>query len=92
MNILRLSINELKIYKMHKFTNNDLLLYIFNETTPDLSRSINKALNTQQTLRDEAMQLNLIMDDISQFSLEPNPKSIQYIMDALHLEDSIQIL
>lgn len=77
---------------MQKFTNNDLLLYIFNETTPDLSLTINQALNTQQTLRDEAMQLNLIMDDISQFSLEPNPKSIQYIMDSLHLEDSIQIL
>ncbi|MBP6625541.1 MAG: hypothetical protein KA198_10240 [Chitinophagaceae bacterium] len=77
---------------MQKFTNNDLLLYIFNETTPDLSRTISQSLNTHQALRDEATQLNLIMDDISQFSLEPNPKSIQYIMDALHLEDSIQIL
>ena len=47
---------------MQKFTNNDLLLYLFQETTDLQTKEISEMFPFDAQLRNEAIQMNSMMD------------------------------
>lgn len=77
---------------MQNFTNNDLLLYIFNETSPDQTQQITKTLKQHEVLRQEVFQMNTLMDEIDSLQLEPDNAIVNSILAHFQTGHEIQIV
>lgn len=77
---------------MQNFTNNELLLYIFNETSPEKTHQITQTLQQNETMRHDVFQLNNLMDEINSIQFEPSDAVFHSILAHLHSEQEIQIV
>jgi predicted ATP-dependent serine protease len=77
---------------MQNFTNNDLLLYIFNETSPDQTQQITQTLKQHEVLRQEVFQMNTLMDEIDSLQLEPDNAILDSILAHFQTGHEIQIV
>lgn len=77
---------------MQNFTNNDLLLYIFNETSPDQTQQITQTLKQHEALRQEVFQMNTLMDEIDSLQLEPDNAIVNSILAHFQTGHEIQIV
>ncbi len=77
---------------MQKFTSNDLLLYTLNELDSSTRNSIEKAMQTNPEIKKEIEDLYQSLQDISSFKLEPNSKSMDFVLSELNQNSKIQIV
>ena len=77
---------------MQKFTSDDLFLYTLNELDNSTRNSIEKAMLTNPQIKKEIEEFQISLQDISNFNLEPNPKSMDYILNELNQNSKIQIV
>jgi predicted ATP-dependent serine protease len=77
---------------MQNFTNNDLLLYIFNETSPDQTQQITQTLKQHEGLRQKVFQMNTLMDEIDSLQLEPDNAIIDSILAHFQTGHEIHIV
>ena len=65
---------------MHNFTLEDLLRYLYNETSPAQTASIKAALETDWTLREKFEVIASAKDRLVALNLSPRPETIGNIL------------
>lgn len=65
---------------MHNFTQNDLLLYFYNETTPEMTLAIEQALKVDFQLAEELKQLR---ETYQQVAIELETPRTETILNVL---------
>ncbi len=63
------------------FTQNDLIRFIYRETSEEETREINKALLCDSTLQAQYTELNDAYKQVDRAKLEPSAASIQNILN-----------
>ncbi len=63
------------------FTQDDVIRYIYNETTAEETEAIAQALITDEMLMDEYKQLSASIDSLNSAMLEPSEKVITNILN-----------
>ncbi|KXK23805.1 MAG: hypothetical protein UZ12_BCD005002447 [Bacteroidetes bacterium OLB12] len=66
------------------FTQNDLIRFIYRETSEEETKEINKALLCDSTLQAQYNELNAAYKQLNQAKLEPSAASIQNILNYAH--------
>ena len=75
---------------MQNFTSNDLLLFLFGESEPNITQQIEQALITDTRLQNQLQTLQQELDDISSIEMSPSPNVMENIMNALKENDSVK--
>jgi len=72
---------------MHdSYTQNDLLLYIYNETPEKEKFNIRKALETDPDLYFIYHQLLQVIGSLDSLNYEPDPSSVELVLEHSHHE------
>ncbi|MFZ4583444.1 MAG: hypothetical protein ACOYM7_12405 [Paludibacter sp.] len=66
---------------MHTFTQEDLLLYIYNETSHDTTVAIKAAIETDWTLREQFEVITSTTQSLESVSFSPRKKAVDFIMN-----------
>lgn len=66
---------------MHNFTPEDLLLYLYNETSTSQTAAIKAALETDWSLREKFEELTLGQKELSLIKLSPARKTVDNILN-----------
>ena len=66
---------------MRNFTPEDLLLYLYNESSPQLTAAINQALQLDWTLREKFNVLKTAMLRLDQIQQSPRTEAILNILN-----------
>lgn len=66
---------------MHNFTPEDLLLYIYNETSPDQTVQIMAALETDWSLRDKFEVITSAQKRLETLKMSPSQQTIDNILN-----------
>lgn len=65
---------------MHSFTPDDLLLYLYNEASPEMTTAIEAALEEDYSLRESLNELRDSIDNLESVELSPRKQSIDKIL------------
>jgi hypothetical protein len=63
------------------FTQNDLIRFLYHETSEEETKEINKALLCDSELQEQYKELNATHKQLNQTKLEPSAASIQNILN-----------
>ena len=66
------------------FTQNDLIRFLYHETSEEETKEINKALLCDSNLQAQYKELNDAYKQVDQAKLEPSAASIQNILNYAH--------
>lgn len=66
---------------MQLFTQEDLLQYVYGETTPEIASAITEAIQNDWQLKEEYQQIMLVRSQLDTVRLSPSRKSIDAIME-----------
>ncbi|HQY10703.1 MAG: hypothetical protein KTQ13_01815 [Ferruginibacter sp.] len=66
---------------MHNFTPEDLLLYLYNETSPAKSAEIKAALNTDWSLREKFEVISSAQQKLETLKMSPSQQTLDSIMN-----------
>ena len=66
---------------MQLFTQEDLLQYVYGETTPEIASAITEAIQNDWQLKEEYQQIMLVKSQLDTVRLSPSRKTIDAIMD-----------
>ena len=66
---------------MHSFTSEDLLLYIYGETSTQTTAAIKAALQTDWSLQEKFNLLKASIEELDTISFSPDNQSVEYIMN-----------
>ena len=65
---------------MHNFTQEDLLLYLYNETSQKQTVEIKAALETDWSLREKFEELKLAQKNLETLQMSPSQQTIDNIL------------
>jgi|LakMenEpi03Aug12_release.lakeMendotaPanAssembly.Ray.scaffolds.fasta_scaffold3169881_1 hypothetical protein len=65
---------------MHSITQEDLLLYLYGETSPQQTQEIKNALEQDWNLKESYLQLEQTKNELDSFSLSPSEHSVNKIL------------
>jgi hypothetical protein len=65
---------------MHNFTPEDLLLYLYKETSPAQSVAITTALESDWSLREKFEELNAAQNELATLQFSPSRQTINNIL------------
>ncbi len=66
---------------MHNFTQEDLLLYLYNETSQKQTVEIKAALETDWSLREKFEELKLAQKNLETLQMSPSQQTIDNILN-----------
>ena len=66
---------------MHNFTQEDLLLYLYNETSPAQTAAIKAALETDWSLREKFEELTSAQKQLQTLQMSPSRQTIDNILN-----------
>ncbi|MEJ7626308.1 MAG: hypothetical protein WKF35_05565 [Ferruginibacter sp.] len=66
---------------MESFTHEDLLQYLYKETTPEKTLAIKTALVTDWSLREKLEELETTSKNLENISLSPRKATLDFIMN-----------
>jgi hypothetical protein len=66
---------------MHNFTPEDLLQFMYKETSPTHSAAITVALESDWSLREKFEELTAAQNQLQTLQLSPSRRSIDYILN-----------
>jgi chromosome condensin MukBEF complex kleisin-like MukF subunit len=66
---------------MHSFTQEDLIQYMYDETSNEKRTAIGQALNTDWKLREEYEALSSAQKTLEKVSLSPREKALDFIIN-----------
>ena len=66
---------------MHNFTQEDLLLYLYNETSSEQTAQIKAALKTDWSLREKFEELTLAKNQLKPLKISPDQQTINNILN-----------
>lgn len=62
------------------FTTEDMILYLYNETSPELTLAIKAALELDWTLREKFEELEATSKKLKPVVMSPRPQTIDFIL------------
>ncbi len=65
---------------MHSFTQDDLVQYLYKETSPEKSAILKAALETEWILREKYEELSAAMNSMEKLSLSPRKIAVDKIL------------
>lgn len=65
---------------MHSFTQDDLVQYLYKETSPEKSAILKAALETEWTLREKYEELSATINSMEKLSLSPRKIAVDRIL------------
>ena len=65
---------------MHNFTPEDLILYLYKETSPEATTAIEKALEEDWTLREKLTVLKTSMERLNSITVSPRTEIILNVL------------
>ncbi|MBS1510085.1 MAG: hypothetical protein JST86_04545 [Bacteroidetes bacterium] len=65
---------------MHNFTPEDLLLYLYNETSPEQTAAIKTALENDWSLREKFEEITSAQNQLETLQLSPSQQTIDNIL------------
>ena len=66
---------------MQRFTTEDLLQYLYKETSPEKSSAIKTALESDWSLREKFEAMSTASNKLEDISLSPRQQTIDFIMN-----------
>jgi len=75
---------------MHNFTPEDLLRYLYNETSPSETAAIKAALESDWTLREKYEVIASAQNRLEKLTMSPSQKSIDIVLN--YAEKSVEEL
>ena len=75
---------------MPNFTPEDLLLYLYNETSAEQTRAINAALQKDWTLREKLNVLNISMERLDKIIVSPRTEVVLNILHHSGADTTLQ--
>lgn len=75
----------------HTFTSEDILLYIYNETTDTQTKAIESALKTDALLKAKYNNLVEMIHSVDDFEINPSDTSVKIILEASAIAHSEEI-
>lgn len=66
---------------MHNFTTEDLLLYVYNETSPERTTQIKAALESDWSLREKFEVITSAQKRLEALKMSPSQQTIDNILD-----------
>jgi len=75
---------------MHNFTPEDLVQYLYQETSPSKTAAIKAALETDWSLREKLEVLKSAQSKLEPVSVSPREQTIANIME--HAEKSLEVI
>lgn len=69
---------------MHDYTPEDLILYLYKETAPELTAAIEKALQEDWTLREKLAVIKTSMERLNSITLSPRTEVILNVLRHAH--------
>lgn len=74
---------------MSKFTPEDLLLYIYKETTPEQTAAIEEALKNDWTLREKLAVLKASQERLDRIVESPRTEVVLNILKHVHASEAV---
>ena len=72
---------------MHNYSPDDLILYLYKETTPEATAAIEKALEEDWTLREKLTVLKTSMERLNSITVSPRTEVILNILRHARTEE-----
>ena len=72
---------------MHSITQEDLLLYLYGETSPQQTQEIINALEQDWNLKESYLQLEQTKNELDSFSLSPSEHSVNKILKYAEIQE-----
>ena len=69
------------VLPMPSFTPEDLLLYLYNETSPDMKKAVEEALKNDWTLREKLNVLKTSMQRLNKITESPRTEVVLNILN-----------
>lgn len=66
---------------MHSFTQEDLVQYLYNETSPEKSAALKAALETDWTLREKFDAISAAINGLEKLTLSPRKIAVDNILN-----------
>jgi len=74
---------------MHNYTPEDIILYLYKETSPEATAAIEKALKEDWTLREKLAVLKTSMERLSSITVPPRTEIILNILRHARRQEEI---
>lgn len=74
---------------MHNYSPEDLLLYLYKETSPDATAAIEKALQEDWTLREKLSVLKTSMERLNSLTVSPRTEIILNILRHARTQEEV---
>lgn len=74
---------------MHNYSPEDLVLYLYKETSPDATAAIEKALKEDWTLREKLAVLKTSMERLNSITVSPRTEIILNILRHARTQEEI---
>jgi hypothetical protein len=72
---------------MHNYSPEDLILYLYKETSPDATAAIEKALEEDWTLREKLTVIKTSMERLNSITVSPRTEIILNILRHVRTQD-----
>lgn len=74
------------------FTTDDLILYIYRETSETMNQAIEKALQVDEELQEQFRNLKMVTDELGSAEFNPHDTSLKIIMEESSISQSQAII
>jgi hypothetical protein len=75
---------------MHNYSPEDLILYLYKETTPEATASIEKALKEDWTLREKLAVIKTSMERLNSITVSPRTEIVLNILRHARGKDKVK--
>ena len=75
---------------MHTFSPEDLIQYLYKETSPEITAAIDKALQKDWTLREKLSVLKISMERLDSITVAPRTESVLNILKYAAKEETVK--
>jgi hypothetical protein len=74
---------------MHNYSPEDLILYLYKETSPDATAAIEKAIEEDWTLREKLTVLKTSMERLNSITVSPRTEVILNVLRQARTEEKL---
>lgn len=75
---------------MYNYTPEDLILYLYKETSPEVTAAIDEALKNDWTLREKLSVLKTSMERLNSITVSPRTEVVLNVLKYAYSKDSVE--
>ena len=74
---------------MHNYSPEDLILYLYKETSPETNAAIEEALKSDWTLREKLAVIKTSMERLDSIKVSPRTELVLNVLKYAHLKEKV---